>query len=61
MAKEKTRTEDKTIDDMTEEKKKLTLSVEIPEKSEGVICKVCGHKNTGDAGMCAICSNYLFN
>ena len=61
MAKEKSRAEDKTIDDAAEGKRKLTLSVEIPEKPEGVICKVCGHKNTGDTGMCAMCSNYLFN
>lgn len=41
--------------------KKLALEVEIPESSELVPCKVCGHKNRNDAGMCEMCSNYLFD
>ena len=38
---------------------KMDLSIDIPNK-EYVICKVCGHKNKPDTGICEMCSNYLF-
>ena len=39
----------------------ISLKVDIPDSNEKVICKVCGHPNPKDAGMCAMCSNYLFD
>ena len=59
MAKEKKIAEEQ-VEEIKDQKNKLTLQVDIPDKPEFVICKVCGHKNTGDAGLCVMCSNYLF-
>lgn len=41
--------------------KRLALEMELPNSSEPVICKVCGHKNPNNTGMCEMCSNYLFD
>ncbi|MCX4362483.1 MAG: hypothetical protein OSJ74_03720, partial [Clostridia bacterium] len=40
--------------------RKLKLEVEVPEKEELVVCTLCGHKNSKNAGLCVMCSNYLF-
>lgn len=58
MAKEKT--SDKEIVKQEGAKKKISLDVELTGDADFVVCKVCGHKNSNDAGMCAMCSNYLF-
>ena len=38
---------------------KMSLEVDLP-RDEYVICKVCGHTNPKNAGLCEMCSNYLF-
>ena len=42
-------------------KQKIALEIAVPNQDDGVVCAVCGHKNTKDAGLCAMCSNYLFD
>ena len=39
---------------------KFNLSFDMP-KVEYVQCEVCGHKNPVTAGICEMCSNYLFD
>lgn len=39
---------------------KVSLEVKLPSNEDLVVCKVCGHKNPKNAGLCAMCSNYLF-
>ena len=41
--------------------KTIALEVAVPENADTVTCPVCGHANAKDAGLCAMCSNYLFN
>ena len=45
----------------TDAKQKIALEIAVPEHNDLVTCAVCGHQNTKDAGLCAMCSNYLFN
>ena len=59
MAKEKVLKNEEFGVKQPNEKKKLTLDIDIPD-DDLILCKVCGHKNSKDLGMCAMCSNYLF-
>ena len=61
MAKDKKLTNKEPVVNKTDEKKKITLEVDLPDNGDLIVCEVCGHKNSKNAGMCAMCSNYLFN
>lgn len=40
---------------------KLAVEIAVPGSPELVTCAVCGHQNPKDAGLCVMCSNYLFD
>lgn len=40
---------------------KIAFEVTVPTHETLVTCEVCGHQNPKNAGMCAMCSNYLFH
>lgn len=61
MSKEKLLANEEPEIKKTCEKKQISLQVDIPNDGNLVVCEVCGHKNSKDIGMCAMCSNYLFN
>lgn len=61
MAKEELSENPETVACKKANGKKIAFEVEIPESSDLVACQVCGHKNRIDAGMCEMCSNYLFD
>ncbi len=61
MAKEKSRLDVKSNDEATSVPRKLSLEVDMSDEVELVVCEVCGHKNAKNAGICAMCSNYLFD
>ena len=44
-------TESTTLSVQDQNNGKVDVSIDIP-RNEYVICKVCGHKNKADAGMC---------
>lgn len=43
------------------EQGRVSLDVKLPNNNDLVVCKVCGHKNPRNTGMCEMCSNYLFS
>lgn len=49
----------KEVDD--DEQGIVSLKVKLPNDDDTVLCPVCGHKNPKNAGLCEMCSNYLFN
>lgn len=40
---------------------KVGLEAKLPNSENLVLCKVCGHQNPRNTGMCEMCSNYLFD
>ena len=40
---------------------KIAFEVSVPSHETAVACEVCGHLNPQNAGICAMCSNYLFH
>ena len=66
MAKEKLAETVATDSDIMEkqpapQKQKIAVEIEVPESETFIVCQICGHKNRKDQGLCAMCSNYLFN
>ena len=61
MAKEELPEKAKTGTKQVSPQKKIAFEVVVPEHEEMVVCEVCGHQNPKNAGLCAMCSNYLFH
>ena len=38
---------------------KMSFEIDLP-KDDCIICRVCGHSNPKQTGICVMCSNYLF-
>lgn len=41
-------------------KAKIAVELDLPTDGELITCDICGHANQKNAGMCEMCSNYLF-
>lgn len=59
MAKKQTTIVD-DVEKNDDEQGKVSLEVKLPNNDNLVVCKVCGHKNPRNTGLCEMCSNYLF-
>ena len=61
MAKEDNQTAKPATSAKPVDTQKIALEINVPTPAARVTCEVCGHQNAQDAGICAMCSNYLFH